>query len=89
MAILSVQLNIMMEISRYEQTDMEHELVFPSSLGIPYIVYTSLCHTDSTLLTYLLHQLKTSTLKPSTVGVKGERLHMFRLYTAQSKCIFG
>lgn len=62
MAALRVQLNIMMEISRNEQTDrqtdMEHEAVFPSPLGIPYIAYTSLCHTDSTLLTYLPHQLK-------------------------------
>lgn len=63
---------------------MEHEVVFPSPLGIPYIAYTSLCHTDSTLLTYLPHQLKASTLKLSTVGVKGERLHTSRLYTAQS-----
>lgn len=62
---------------------MEHEVVFPSPLGIPYITYTSLCHIDSTLLTFLPHQLKASTLKLSTVGVKGERLHTSRLHRTE------
>lgn len=50
--------------------------------------YTTLYH-RLYLLAYLLLQLKASTLKTITVEVKGEKLHTFKPYVAQSKFILG